>query len=305
MRIIGPLFLIIFVIATVYLTKDDAALFVHNVENKYFTTQIKSDKQINEPVNENLTENQPQSFKKESITPGPLIQNNTNIDVSLKLSPTQIIAKTIRARTENGVTPLLIENQKLHDSAQKKVDDMFKNNYFEHISPSGVSVSDLGDQVGYDYIIIGENLALGSFKTEQELVDAWMASPGHRANILNPKYRDIGVAVGYGTILGHTTWIAVQHFGVSTSICPQVDTTLKSSIENQTLYIGTQAGELEAQKAIIDESKMYEKGYADNVDSYNNNVQIYNQLVEKIKSAIQQYNNQVNSFNLCISELEE
>src|SRR6185369_15716694 len=116
--------------------------------------------------------------------------------------------------------PALKENALLDKAAKKKLDDMFAQQYFEHINPQGKGPSDLAKSVGYDYIAIGENLALGNFKNDAELVQAWMDSPGHRANILNKQYTEIGVAVGQGTYEGKKTWLAVQEFGRPTSSCP-------------------------------------------------------------------------------------
>ena len=67
----------------------------------------------------------------------------------------------------------------------------------------------------YPYLAAGENLALGDFKNANELVAAWMASPGHRANILNGVYRDIGVATGFDAFEGRKTIIVVQIFGAT------------------------------------------------------------------------------------------
>ena len=60
---------------------------------------------------------------------------------------------------------------------------------------------------------------------------AWMNSPGHRANILNPHFQEIGVAVGKGMYEGHETWIAVQSFGMPLSACPASDANLKIKID--------------------------------------------------------------------------
>jgi uncharacterized protein YkwD len=91
---------------------------------------------------------------------------------------------------------------------------MFENQYFAHESPTGEKVSDLAKKFGYDFLLIGENLAMGNFSSDEDLVLAWMESPGHRENILNEKYQEIGVAVKKGIFEGKEVWIAVQHFGL-------------------------------------------------------------------------------------------
>ena len=53
----------------------------------------------------------------------------------------------------------------------------------------------MAKKAGYEYISVGENLAMGNFKNDGDLVEAWMNSPGHRANILSFKYKELGVAV--------------------------------------------------------------------------------------------------------------
>lgn len=300
MRIIGPIFLIVFVGATVYLVKDDALKFFNTLAHQK-SEQVET--VPNEVKEENFTiesEVEQSNIDREVVTPGPLTINITEDADTANLTVQRIIAETNTARKTNGVTDALKQNSKLEFSAQIKLKDMFNNNYFEHVSPNGTSVSMLGDKVHYEYIIIGENLALGNFKTEKELVDAWMASPGHRANILNQKYKDIGIAVGYGKILGQNTWLAVQHFGLSTDFCPQVNTSLKTDIETLEQELREEAASLEAQKQDIDSSKMYERGYKEKIDTYNESIKLYNTHIYTIKEKIALYNGQVSAFNACV-----
>ena len=127
--------------------------------------------------------------------------------------------------------PALLENTKLDQSAELKAQDMLKNQYFAHTSPSGMAVGNLAEKVGYEFIAIGENLALGNFENDEALVQAWMDSPGHRANILNSRYQEIGVAVLKGVFEGRTTWLAVQHFGLPLSVCPSPQEGVKLTID--------------------------------------------------------------------------
>lgn len=147
-----------------------------------------------------------------------------------ELSPDGIIQYTNVERLKGGLGTVKI-NSRLSASAGNKLQDIFKQQYFEHLSPSGLGVSDLAKQAGYDYVIVGENLALGSFGSNQALIAAWMASPGHRANIMDPRYQDIGVAVGRGMFQGSMQWVAVQHFGKPLAACVHLDPTLKANIE--------------------------------------------------------------------------
>ena len=111
------------------------------------------------------------------------------------LSPDKIIEWTNYYREQEKIAPLT-KNDLLTTAANTKTNDMFQKQYFEHISPDGTTPAQLVLQTGYNYKATGENLALGDFTDEKDLVDAWMASPGHRANIMNADYVEIGVATG-------------------------------------------------------------------------------------------------------------
>lgn len=256
----------------------------------------------------NITNDSVAIDKAKSVeTPGALKVSNdylTNDTKSIKLSIKGVIDISNKYRKENGNLSVLKENKKLDFSAEKKLQDMFVKGYFEHVSPDGVGVGDLGNQVSYEYILIGENLALGNFKDDQSLVDAWMASPGHRANILNKRYTEIGVAVGHGTYNGKSVWMAVQHFGLPRSACPSIDEVLKGIIELDQKNIKAIESDLAEKRAIID-SGAVSKGMTTNeqIDQYNLLVNDYNKLIINIREKINQYNQQVRSFNQCIAEV--
>jgi len=236
---------------------------------------------------------------------GPLRVINDLISLnnkSIKLTKENVIALTNQNRYENGKLLPLTENSKLSFSAEKKLQDMFMKQYFEHISPSGVGVGDLADQVSYEYIVIGENLAMGNFKDDKALVDAWMASPGHRANILNPKYTEIGVAVGEGKFEGKDVWMAVQHFGLPKSTCPKIDEVLHGVINIDQDQIKSISNDLATLHKKIDSGVVYDgQTTIEQIDKYNSTVTIYNQLITEVKTKITQYNNQVTAFNSCLS----
>src|SRR3990167_5043216 len=128
---------------------------------------------------------------KNVLTPPPLRVGGQQSNVVLVKS--KIVAQTNIQRFDNGLLPPLSTNAKLEAAALAKAQDMFNKQYFEHVSPSGLDPGTLVKNAGYEYILSGENLILGNFKDEQELVQAWMDSPGHRANILNERFVDIGV----------------------------------------------------------------------------------------------------------------
>jgi hypothetical protein len=115
-----------------------------------------------------------------------------------------------QTRQSSGLQPLL-ENQKLNQAAELKAANMVKNNYFEHTSPTGISPWYWFLQAGYNYKYAGENLAIGFYDSE-EVYSAWLNSPEHRANILNPNYKEVGTAVlgGFGP---NNAVVVVQEFG--------------------------------------------------------------------------------------------
>jgi len=102
-------------------------------------------------------------------------------------------------------------NPTLEKAAQAKLDHMFANNYWDHVSPGGIKAWKFLEDVGYTYETAGENLAKG-FPEAKPMTEAWMNSLTHRQNILRPAYRETGVAVGNGFINGKVTTIAVQLF---------------------------------------------------------------------------------------------
>lgn len=237
-------------------------------------------------------------------TPGGLkVESNLVFSAnSVKMSVKEVIDITNKNRSTNGNLSPLKENSKLDSSAQKKLEDMLNLQYFEHVSPSGVGVSDLAKASSYEYIIIGENLALGNFKDSKALVDAWMASPGHRANILNGKYTEIGVAVGHGIYQGRDTWLAVQHFGSPKNSCPSIDEVVRGSIKILENNIKNMDSDLATRKQRIDSGVVYEgKTPNEQISEYNSLVVTYNNLIKQLKEKIDSYNSSVKAFNSCLS----
>ena len=238
--------------------------------------------------------------------PGALRVVNDILNINeTSLLKEKVISLTNKQRVENGNIEVLKESEMLDLSAEKKLQDMFDRQYFEHISPSGVGVADLGEEVGYEYILIGENLAMGNFKDEQNLIDAWMASSGHRANILNSRYTEIGVAVGSGNFEGHDIWMAVQHFGTPRSICPPIDQVFLGVINLNQYKIKEMEIDLLARRKAIDENNgaIYEGStYSEQIEKYNELIIPYNNKISELKKQIDEYNNQVRAFNLCLTE---
>ncbi len=211
----------------------------------------------------------------------------------------KIITETNVQREQNGL-PVLTQNAKLTAAALVKANDLFNKQYFEHNSPSGVTPGQLVQNSGYEYIASGENLILGNFKSEAEIVQMWMNSAGHRANILNKRYSEIGVAIVKGVYQGQWVWIGVQEFGLPLSACAGPDEALKSKIETNQSTIDTMSSELNRIREEISGSKQNRQNDF-LISSYNKLVESYNDLVNSTKELINQYNSQVNKFNQCVN----
>lgn len=110
-------------------------------------------------------------------------------------------------RSKNGLAALTADSL-LMKTATVKSQDMAKNNYFSHTSPTYGSPFDLMKQYGVSYRAAGENIAMGQTSPAQ-VMDGWMNSAGHRANILNSSYTKIGVGVAQNAS-GQYYW--TQHF---------------------------------------------------------------------------------------------
>ena len=117
---------------------------------------------------------------------------------------------TNQARQAVGLQPLT-ENAQLDQAARLKAENMVRNQYFDHTSPTGVTAWYWFSLAGYNYKYAGENLAIG-FYDSQEVYNAWLNSPEHKANMLNPNYKEVGTAVlsGFGA---NNSIVVVQEFG--------------------------------------------------------------------------------------------
>jgi len=137
----------------------------------------------------------------ELIAANPSIKNPNVIYPNQKITiPTiddvkafekEVVRLTNVERAKYGLKPLT-ENWELSRVAWFKSQDMIDKKYFDHTSPTYGSPFTMMKNFGIKYTAAGENIAYGQ-KTPQEVVNAWMNSPGHRANILNTNYTQIGV----------------------------------------------------------------------------------------------------------------
>jgi hypothetical protein len=127
------------------------------------------------------------------------------------ISSEQLLLFTNQKRQENGLSALSL-NQQLSEAASSKANDMFAQDYWAHISPDGKTPWVFIKAAGYNYIYAGENLARG-FTSASDVVDAWMASPEHRKNMLSTNYQNVGYAAETGKLNGEDTVLVVEMLG--------------------------------------------------------------------------------------------
>lgn len=214
-----------------------------------------------------------------------------------------IIEETNRERNRLRLGSLS-ENEELNKVAEVKIDDMFEDQYFAHISPiTGDGVAEIAMERKYKYLLIGDNLALGSFKDDEDVVKSWMNSPGHRKNILGEKYLEIGVATREGIYKGKKVWMAVQVFAMPEDACPEVSESLFSEIEEKKIEVQQLLERRESLESEID--NIVERGgeeHIKKVEEYNALAEQYNNLVSVLDNLIDEYNKQIEERENCINE---
>ena len=123
--------------------------------------------------------------------------------------------------------PPLVRSATLDQAATMKGVDMVTKAYFAHESPDGVTPWHWFKQVGYTFLYAGENLAV-NFTDNKDVEDAWLASPLHRKNILDARFKEIGLATIEGEYKGNQTIFVVQMFGTPATPKPVVVTPLSA-----------------------------------------------------------------------------
>lgn len=153
-------------------------------------TSAQSDKAPNQDQDQNQNQNQDQK------------QGTAENELDEYEAQVAALVNEERAAAE---LPALTVNKELSQVAEKKAMDMRDHNYFSHTSPTYGSPFDMMKKFGITYHSAGENIARGQ-KTPQSVMDSWMTSQGHKENILNAKYTEIGI--GYVTdSKGNTYWV--------------------------------------------------------------------------------------------------
>lgn len=133
----------------------------------------------------------PQLANPNLIYPGNKI-NIPNMN-DTRAAEAEVIRLVNIQRSKNGLQPLAA-NWQVGRVARYKSQDMINKHYFSHTSPTYGSPFNMMETFGIKFSAAGENIAMGQ-RTPAEVVNAWMNSPGHRANILNPSYTQLGVGL--------------------------------------------------------------------------------------------------------------
>jgi len=113
-----------------------------------------------------------------------------------------------------AAAPPLNSSGKLNDAAAAHARDMVKKKFFDHRGSDGSQPKDRVLRTGYKSRLTGENIAMGP-ESAEEVIEGWLDSPGHCANIMDPRFQDIGVGLASGKKRGEIYW--VQTFGAPRS----------------------------------------------------------------------------------------
>ena len=179
--------LMIFAITIVALSTTASAASTHKVVSgdTMWKIAVRYQVGVSEIINAN-----PQIANPDMIYPGQLI-NIPTLDSEVSNYEKEVVRLVNEIRVQNGLNKLT-ENWELSRVARYKSQDMKDNNYFSHTSPVYGSPFEMIKNFGISYRRAGENIAKG-YSSPQAVVNAWMNSSGHRANILNASYTQIGV----------------------------------------------------------------------------------------------------------------
>ena len=137
------------------------------------------------------------------------------------INVTDLLTDTNQKRKELGLSTLVLNDQ-LSQAAAAKAQNMFTEQYWAHVSPSKKDPWGFIRQFGYNYLYAGENLAR-DFGDSPSVVNAWMNSPSHKENLVNPHFKDVGFAVVNGKYGDYETTLVVQMLGAKTVVPPTIE----------------------------------------------------------------------------------
>jgi hypothetical protein len=165
----------------------------------------------------------------------------TSASAQVSLSAEELIYLTNQERIKNHLLPLT-QNNLLAKAAHNKAEDLLSKDYFAHTTPEGKLFYQWMQEIGYNYKSAGENLAI-FFTKSPDVISAWLNSKTHRDNILDPHYKEIGLAVVEGDFNGENTYVIVQLFGDPAQYNPQYmiagDFTAKTTGDNHSILLTT------------------------------------------------------------------
>ncbi|MFI9612808.1 sigma-70 family RNA polymerase sigma factor [Streptomyces sp. NPDC052023] len=153
------------------------------------------------PTDKTVPAPRPSAEPTRSVPSSPQTQPAPTGDVA------QVVALVNKERSAAGCGPLAEDGQ-LNQAAQGHSQDMAARDFFDHTNPDGADPGQRTTAAGYNWSTYGENIARGQ-QTPEAVMNSWMNSPGHRANILNCAFKDIGVGIHNGS--GGPWW--TQNFG--------------------------------------------------------------------------------------------
>jgi uncharacterized protein YkwD len=215
-----------------------------------------------------------------------IIKNNSQLKKKKKFKGTSDIIITLinKERFDKGLKPLE-KNKLLMKSAYDKAWDMKEGKYFEHINYGGIQPWFYAEKNNYHYQSFGENIAMDYFSANS-VHQAFMDSIGHRKNILNTEFRDVGVAIVLvDNEVEHPYYIVVEHFG-SYLKKPDIFSEKKCREKNKN-KCQIQKNKLVELNAMIVRQKELRDGLTDNKSVDKNKKQLKDLL--KIKRSIKNY----------------
>lgn len=142
-------------------------------------------------------------------------------------------------RTSQGISTLTV-NPQLVAVAQAKANDMATKGYFAHTSPEGLDPWHWFKLEGYAFDYAGENLAV-DFADSGDVERAWMNSPTHRQNLLDPHYTEVGIATAQGMYQGRVTTFVVQAFGTPAGHTAKAQTIAAATVPETPTEVATAA----------------------------------------------------------------
>lgn len=176
--------------------KQTDSFFTNFNSNKYKLIRPETIQQLANRLNCSIVELKNANPKLNDYKPSEPVKKdeviNTPSKDALQGYEKEVLDLTNKERAKAGLTPLKADDSNLNKAAHAKSVDMNTKNYFSHNSPTYGTPFEMMKTFGVNYKSAGENIAQGQ-KTPQEVVTAWMNSPGHRANIMNASFTHLGV----------------------------------------------------------------------------------------------------------------